>query len=159
MTILRDTKFAARFIVYILRHKWLVFNNCCKEGLWWRGLKHDLDKLQLSIMLPYARHWFGDAVTRINSKPKLLAARERHHRTQSHHWEYWLDKQGVPRDISTDALIELICDWRAVQTTGGKPPLEFLNGNPNIVMSEATRQRLVQGISTPPGCLKTILEP
>lgn len=120
---------------------------------------HDLDKLQPSIMLPYARYWYGDESVRATTKEKLLAARDKHHYRNSHHWEYWLDGDGNAREMSDEALIELICDWRAVACTGGLPPDEFLKRNSDILFGKKTREKLLLGISIPPGSLKTILRP
>ena len=44
---------------YIFRHKWFVFVECAKRGLWWRGFMHDMSKLLPSEWLPYANFFYG----------------------------------------------------------------------------------------------------
>ena len=48
-----------KYLWYVIRHKWFVFVECCKDGIAWQGLVHDLSKLRLSEFMPYATHFYG----------------------------------------------------------------------------------------------------
>ena len=48
-----------RYFRSVLRHKWFVFLECCKLGIPWLGVIHDLSKFLPSEFIPYAR-WFYD---------------------------------------------------------------------------------------------------
>jgi hypothetical protein len=38
-----------------------------------------------------------------------------HYQTNAHHPEHWVDSEtGIPRDMSLDAIIELLCDWESM---------------------------------------------
>jgi len=32
------------FLNYLIRHKWYVFVECCRYGVPWRGISHDMSK-------------------------------------------------------------------------------------------------------------------
>ena len=44
------------YLSYLLRHKWFVFIECCKQGIFWRGLVHDCSKFLPDEFFPYAFH-------------------------------------------------------------------------------------------------------
>ena len=48
-----------KYLSYVLRHRWFVFIECCKLGIPWRGLVHDLSKFIPSEFIPYARYFYG----------------------------------------------------------------------------------------------------
>ena len=31
-----------RYFLYLIKHKYYVFKECYKAGIWWRGILHDL---------------------------------------------------------------------------------------------------------------------
>jgi len=48
-----------RYCWYICRHKWFVFLACCRLGIPFAGIVHDLSKFRPSEFIPYARNFYG----------------------------------------------------------------------------------------------------
>ncbi|MEA3249419.1 MAG: DUF5662 family protein [Patescibacteria group bacterium] len=98
---------------YLFLHKWYVFTACAKQGLWWRGLTHDLSKLRPSEFIAYARHW--NKKTDPKMDPDFQRAWHRHQKRNDHHWQWWVcvtsAGEHVPIPMSARARIEMICDW------------------------------------------------
>lgn len=46
-----------QYLWYVIRHKWFVFVECCKLGIPWLGIVHDLSKFLPSEWKPYV-DWF-----------------------------------------------------------------------------------------------------
>jgi hypothetical protein len=102
---------------------------CFRHGLYWRGLKHDLSKLNLTKeFIPYARFFYSD------NKPKrdktgyykpydtgnepFEKAWVHHLHNNSHHYEHWLNPRkpedgSVPLTLRMPEkdMLEMICDW------------------------------------------------
>jgi hypothetical protein len=58
---------------YVLRHKWYVFRECCKRGIWLQGLIHDWSKLLPDEWGPYAGFFYGSKIT-VTELPDRRAA-------------------------------------------------------------------------------------
>lgn len=48
-----------QYLWYVMRHKWYVFVECCKDGIVWRGIIHDLSKFSRAEWGPYSTWIFG----------------------------------------------------------------------------------------------------
>lgn len=48
-----------KYASYVIRHKWYVFLECCKMGIPWQGVTHDLSKLLPDEWWAYANHFYG----------------------------------------------------------------------------------------------------
>ena len=48
-----------RYAWYVLRHRWFVFLACCRLGIPWAGIVHDLSKFRPSELCAYARNFYG----------------------------------------------------------------------------------------------------
>jgi len=48
------------YLIYVLRHKWYVFIECCRVGIIWSGLTHDLSKFLPDEFIPYANYFYGN---------------------------------------------------------------------------------------------------
>ena len=117
-----------RHIDYVARHKWFVFIECVKMGLFWQGLVHDLSKLSYSEFGPYSRMFHK------NKKPKrettgyykpydtgneeFELAWLNHTRRNKHHWQYWVltfdrDDHGHEKifDMPRRYALEMLADW------------------------------------------------
>ena len=57
-----------KYLSYVMRHKWFVFVECCKLGIPFRGLVHDLSKFSPSEWFPYANFFYRTENTRDPSK-------------------------------------------------------------------------------------------
>ena len=111
-----------RYFWYLVRHRWFVFVACCRVGLVWRGLVHDLSKFRPSEFIPYA-NFFASWNPRDKSgyyKPTNTGneAFDRawllHVHRNDHHWQHWVvpdDEWGRVFDIPDVALREMVCDW------------------------------------------------
>lgn len=71
----------------ICRHKYYVFIECCKEGIIWQGIVHDLSKFSPQEFFASARYYNGDGN---NYEYQLAWIHHKNH--NKHHWEYWIDR-------------------------------------------------------------------
>ena len=53
-------KNALRHFKLISLHKWYVFLFCCKAGIPWRGIKHDLSKYSPTEFFESVKYFQGD---------------------------------------------------------------------------------------------------
>jgi hypothetical protein len=122
-----------KYLNYVIRHKWYVFLECCKAGIIWQGITHDLSKLLPSEFIPYANYFYGD------KKPKRqemgyykptdtgdLAfdfAWLLHQKRNKHHWQWWVlpeDDGGTKvLDMPLKYRKEMLCDWRGAGRAQG----------------------------------------
>jgi len=120
---------------YVLRHKWFVGRACAGEGLWLRGLLHDLSKFRPGEWRPYADYFYGDREPpkhkdgyNVADDPKQDPAFDeawlRHIHRNSHHWQFWLlqkdDGDQVPLPMPPADRLEMVCDWRGAGMAQGK---------------------------------------
>lgn len=154
-----------KYLWYIIRHKWFVFVECGRKGLWWLGLVHDLSKLLPSEFFPYARYFYGsypslddvhgDARNRMFGKYQEEIDGEfdfawlLHQKRNKHHWQWWIlqeDEGGVKiLQIHEKYHNEMICDWHGAgmaQGHGGDI-FEWWNANNRkMQLHPETRKRL-----------------
>lgn len=101
----------------ITTHKWYVFKNCCKAGIPWRGIKHDLSKYSPTEFFESAKYFTGDRSPIDNCKDAngVSYAWQHHKGRNPHHWEYWIDEVGsdnpVGRLMPYKYAVEMICDY------------------------------------------------
>ena len=100
----------------ILIHKWWVFYYCCKCGLIWQGLKHDMSKFSPTEFLESIKYYKGifspiDACKKENG---YSMAWQHHKGRNPHHYEYWTDNYDsgttcikMPYKYAT----EMFCDY------------------------------------------------
>jgi hypothetical protein len=125
-----------KYLKYVLRHKWYVFQECYKAGIPWRGLTHDLSKFLPSEWFPYTEYFYGAEKPSVynfhgDCRNQLLIAgykfkedveREfdvawlHHQKRNLHHWQYWvLQKDDGSQQVLPMPDIyrkEMLCDWR-----------------------------------------------
>ena len=125
-----------RYLAYVLRHKWFVFRECCKVGLRWRGITHDLSKFRPSEWIPYANFFHGPQKRLIRDKTGYYKPTDTgdvafdfawllHQKRNDHHWQWWI----VPYDdggfkvfeMSMSARKEMLADWRGAGRAQRKP--------------------------------------
>ena len=107
-----------KFLLYLIKHKWLVGINCLKHCLVWRAVIHDTSLFAPSLFVPYANYMFGK-YGKSSAKGQELACRKfalgddsvnlvmylckcremlynfldaeiTHNKNSSHHWEYYV---------------------------------------------------------------------
>jgi len=149
-----------KYLNYVLRHKWYVFIECCKEGIPFLGLIHDLSKFRPSEWFPYTDHFYGK-----NSKDGIQTGRNKtgyykpydtgdeefdfawllHQKRNKHHWQWWIlpmDDGGVKIfDMPLKYRKEMLCDWKGASRAQGKSSVfEWYKENKNnMQLSKETR--------------------
>ncbi len=106
-----------KHIKTILKHKWIVFKLCCKAGIPYRGIIHDMSKFSFTEFWESAKFYKG------TSSPIIAAKRANgyskawlHHKGRNkHHPEYWNDPRSkVPKPIMPyKYTVEMLCDTLA----------------------------------------------
>jgi len=127
-----------------LRHKWYVFLECCKLGIPWLGIIHDLSKFLPSEWLPYARHFYGEWPTAEQANRQFPFGTVRtkedveyefdvawlhHQHRNKHHWQRWLltldsarsDGKLFPLPMPDKYRREMLADWRGAGRAYGNP--------------------------------------
>ena len=102
----------------ILIHKWWVFIYCCKCGLVWRGIKHDMSKFSPTEFFESIKYYTGtsspiDACKKVNGYSK---AWQHHKGNNTHHYEHWTDNYDSGTTYIQMPLkdaMEMICDYLA----------------------------------------------
>ncbi len=126
-----------KYLHYVLRHKWFVFIECCRYGLFWQGITHDISKFLPSEFIPYANFFYGHrAPIRRDStgyyKPTETGDQEfdyawfLHQKRNKHHWQYWVfpDEGGKSFkvvEMPDKYQKEMLCDWLGAGMAQGTP--------------------------------------
>jgi hypothetical protein len=131
-----------KYLGYVLRHKFHVFKVCWGEGLYWRGLVHDLSKFRPSEWFPYAEFFYGKKKEQARDatgyyKPTNTGnsafdhAWLLHQHRNDHHWQWWISPQDdggeVVMQMSPRAVKEMVCDWKGASIAQG------FNGRTDLV--------------------------
>jgi hypothetical protein len=149
-----------RYIKYITRHRWFVFIACCKLGIPWLGLIHDLSKYRPSEWLPYANYFYGNnsaknQAANKNKRPEIVddAAFDYawllHQKRNKHHWQFWM----LPKDDGSNRFLpmpekyvkEMIADWTGagMAIVGRKDWRPWYESNKNVIqLHPDTRARI-----------------
>ena len=97
-------------------HKYYVFKFCCRAGIPWRGIKHDLSKFSPTEFFESVKYYSGtrspiDAC----KKDKGYSLAWNHHKGRNtHHWEHWVDNLGInptPILMPYKDTVEMLCDY------------------------------------------------
>jgi len=128
-----------KYLKYVITHKFWVMKYCFEEGLYFRGLLHDMNKFRPFNFIAYAKYFYLK-----NGKGKFVRdssgyydasqtgdalfdiAWHYHQRTNSHHWQYYT----MPKDDGTfrclnmpyKDILEMLCDWRGAGRAQGTNP-------------------------------------
>ena len=101
----------------VVRHKAIVFKECCACGIFWRGLVHDISKFSPTEFISSARFFQGNS-SPIEAEKHIRGysvAWQRHIGHNPHHWEYWIDffNDGtiIANRIPYIFVVEMVCDW------------------------------------------------
>lgn len=127
-----------KYLRYLIVHKWFVMVECFREGLYWRGIVHDLSKFLPSEFFPYAKHFYGNETSnntdiKNNRFYKSADSGDKkfdfawlvHQKRNKHHWQWWTfpnDGSGIlVIPIKEPYLTEMICDWIGSGRAQGHP--------------------------------------
>lgn len=102
-----------KYLFYVLQHKWFVFIECCKLGIPFAGLTHDLSKFSRREWMGYVAKFFWPKEKRDKLNLELFAhyglgelipygeapddwftiAWNHHQNRNPHHWDYWFHRK------------------------------------------------------------------
>lgn len=98
----------------VTKHKWVVFKLCCKAGIPWRGLIHDLSKYAPTEFWEGVKYYQGNRspIERCKEKEGYSKAWLHHKGRNKHHFDYWHDFETSKELIVIPYVytIEIICD-------------------------------------------------
>ena len=112
----------------VIIHKWWVFYYCCKVGIPFQGLIHDLSKFSLVEFAESVKYYCGtDSPINACKKENGYSNAWLHHKGRNkHHYEYWqdnFDKGGESLEMPMKYTLEMLCDYygagRAYSGKGG----------------------------------------
>lgn len=97
-------------------HKKWVFYYCCKCGIPWQGITHDLSKFSPIEFFESIKYYSGvDSPINLCKEKNGYSMAWFHHKGRNpHHYEYWvdnLDNGGKAIQMPFKYALELICDY------------------------------------------------
>ncbi len=110
----------------VSKHRFKVFCLCCKVGIPWRGLVHDLSKYSPTEFWESVRYFEQGKYSPIRTCKEVNGysyAWIHHKNSNKHHYEYWYDYSAKIKSpvIPLDYFLEMICDsFAAGMTYQGK---------------------------------------
>lgn len=129
-----------KYLLYILEHKWNVFKVAVSKGMFIHALTHDLSKFSISEFLPYARYFYKDKIV---YKSQFERAWKHHYKNNKHHWNYWLDEYGNPKEMPLKYINQMVVDWEAMALKFGDTAQDYyLKNKENIKLTNNTREIL-----------------
>ncbi len=104
----------------IIRHKSKVFVHCCKCGIPWRGIVHDLSKFSPTEFFESAKYYRGyRSPIGVCRREKGVSLAWLHHKGRNkHHIEYWHDPDCAEHPMMPyKYAVECVCDKLAATKT------------------------------------------
>lgn len=152
-----------RYFIYLIKHKWFVFVECCKLGIPLKGITHDLSKFLPSEWFPYTDYFYGNYPELRKMSPGMKATysgktREDvedqfdyswlyHQKRNKHHWQYWIliqdDGQICRIEMPLKYAKEMLADWigTRIVITGKREVKEwYLENKHRITLHDNTRK-------------------
>lgn len=153
-----------RYLKYVLRHRWFVFVECCKLGIPWRGVMHDLSKFLPREWFPYVDAFYRRPSPRdatgsydpTKVSPEFDRAWLLHQRNR-HHWQAWIligDNGSLkPLEMPTKYCKEMLADWRGAGQAQRKPDTVgwYLQNRHRMVLGIVTRAWIEDSLSVEEG--------
>lgn len=102
----------------ICKHKFWVMYYCCKCGIIWRGLIHDLSKFSPTEFWTNVRYTVpGRSPIDVQKEVNGFSMPWQHHKGHNpHHYEFWMDKFDdgcYVRRMPFKYAVEMLCDYLA----------------------------------------------
>ena len=138
-----------KYLKTVTRHRWFVFIECCKLGIPWRGLVHDLSKYIPCEWFPYVEQFGGGIMSGRNKDgsydptkrgDRFTLAWLHHQKVNKHHWQYWVlpqDDGGFKvLDMPMKYRKEMLADWCGAGRayTEESNPLKWYSNNRDKMM-------------------------
>ena len=82
-----------KHLALVTKHRFKVFALCCKCGLVWRGLVHDLSKFSPTEFFEGVKYYTGNhsPISECRKATGFSKAWIHHKNKNKHHLEYWYD--------------------------------------------------------------------
>ena len=133
-----------QYFKYICIHKWYVFVECIKLGIWWRGITHDLSKFLPSEFFPYMNYFYGNK----KNKEAFDYAWLLHQKRNKHHWQYWIliNDEDPTKVLQMDlnSVKEMLADWNAMSRKfKGNTSDWYKKHKDKIQLNELSKQALL----------------
>jgi hypothetical protein len=113
-----------RHLATICRHRHLVYRHCCRAGIPWQGLVHDLSKFSPIEFWRGASYWQGThSPTEEERRDIGYSLAWMHHKGRNrHHFEFWTDINPAsgcyePVPMPLQYVAEMFCDRMAASKT------------------------------------------
>lgn len=107
-------KNVVKHFMLVTHHKWVVFKLCCKIGIPWRGLVHDLSKYSPTEFWESAKYYVGthSPIKEARKHQGYSRAWLHHKGRNKHHIEYWVDEALPERNLMMPYkyAAEMVCD-------------------------------------------------
>jgi hypothetical protein len=138
------------YFLYVLRHKWFVYQECRALGLgFWQSFKHDWTKLLPSEFIPYMNK-FNRKLTGDDHQRAFDIAWLHHIHWNPHHWQHHIlhnDRDGVKVLRMPEKYVkEMVADWRGVGMALGKGRENavgwYLDNKDTLALHPQTRSRV-----------------
>jgi len=149
------------YLKYILKHKWYVTVECFKEGLFWRGIFHDFSKFYPSEFFPYAKFFYNEdgSHKQVRDKTGYYKPTDtgdidfdfawlQHQNRNDHHWQWWIcpqdDGDKKVLDMSTEAVLEMYCDWKGAGKAQGTPDTIawYEKNKMKMILNKSSREKI-----------------
>ena len=165
-----------KYLSYVLRHKWFVFVECCKVGMYWRGLVHDMSKFRPSEWFPYVDSFYGGPWPEEDYEPRDMGMRRvrvrckqdvrndfnkawlLHQHRNPHHWQFWCltQDEDEPKilEMPIKYVFEMMCDWKGAgraQGHGNDVVPWYLKNRDKMKLHPETRGHIERLIGVPVG--------
>jgi len=144
-----------RYGKYVAKHKWYVFLACCRLGIPWAGIVHDLSKFRPSEWRPYAEYFYGH-FRRMGLSPSVKEQHDfdyawlLHQKANKHHWQWWIlhEDSGELKLLPMPDRYrrEMLADWKGAGRAAGKPDTRawYLKNREHILLEFGTRYWIEQ---------------
>ena len=95
---------------------------------------HDASKFSDSEFDGYRAKWYpttrelaGDDNYKHDVDERYEECWKHHYQINKHHPKYWVNDDGTCRDMTLDAIVEMLCDWEAMSLKFGTSTVEWYN--------------------------------
>ena len=156
------------YFKYVIEHKKNVFKTAWERGLYIHAITHDINKFSLKEFMPYANWFYGHSGVKLEKeynkeqlnnnmsclsrnylecKKNFTKAWEHHYTNNFHHWQYWLDENGEPKEIPNKYLEQMIADWEGMALKfGDTAQTYYLKNKDKIKLTRITRAKVEKNL-------------
>lgn len=123
----------------IIVHKYNVFVFCCRFGIIWRGIWHDMSKLNPIEFFESVKYYQGDKspIPVAKQRQGYSKAWQHHKGRNTHHYEYWTDDYDIAVGdglrishriaMPYNDMLEMLADWCAAAKTYNKGKFSYVD--------------------------------